>query len=240
MKCARHTANKVFSTRAAPDFHECMRENVWNVACARPLSPTYQPKCSPCIWNVRMKCKRLREMKCSSGFCCMYVPLVRRVLYIWSDGCSRSTRNKWASSYGSFLPLLQSSNSIPTSRSSPNCSLYLSNPQSIFHCLGQSHANWRNCYWFSLFVRPWSFPRHLSRIFTPFSSWSEIFWSTKQSSFCAYLTRLIIFQDCLHAIQVLCLCNSNSNVLSFSHHLCKITSPAGNDNGSTSIGSSDA
>ena len=28
MKCARHTANKVFSTRAAPDFHECMRENV--------------------------------------------------------------------------------------------------------------------------------------------------------------------------------------------------------------------
>ena len=104
MKCARHTANKVFSTRAAPDFHECMRENVWNVACARPLSPTYQPKCSPCIWNVRMKCKRLREMKCSSGFCCMYVPLVRRVLYIWSDGCSRSTRNKWASSYGSFYP----------------------------------------------------------------------------------------------------------------------------------------
>ena len=181
MKCAP-TANKVFSTRAAPDFHECMRENVWNVACARPLSPTYQPKCSPCIWNVRMKCKRLREMKCSSGFCRMYVPLVRRVLYIWSDGCSRSTRNKWASSFGSFLPprpLLQSSNSIPTSRSSPNCSLYLSNPQSIFHCLGQSHANWRNCYWFSLFVRPWSFPRHLSRIFTPFTGWSEIFWLTK-------------------------------------------------------------
>ena len=55
-------------------------------------------------------------------------------------------------------PLLQSSNSIPSSRSSPNCSLYLSNPQSIFHCLGQSHANWRNCYWFSFFVYLWSFP----------------------------------------------------------------------------------
>ena len=54
MKCAA-SANKVFSTRAARDFHECMRENVWNVACVlAPLSPTYQPdaKCTLCIWNV--------------------------------------------------------------------------------------------------------------------------------------------------------------------------------------------
>ena len=31
-------------------------------------------------------------------------------------------------------------------------SLYLSKPQSIFQRLGRSQANWRNCYWFSVFV----------------------------------------------------------------------------------------
>ena len=36
--------------------------------------------------------------------------------------------------------------------------LYLSNPQSIFQRLGHSRANWRNCYWFSVFVYLWSFP----------------------------------------------------------------------------------
>ena len=53
-------------------------------------------------------------------------------------------------------------------------SLYLSDPQSIFQRLGRSQANWRNCYWFSVFVCLWSFPGHLSRIFTPYCGWEVL------------------------------------------------------------------